>query len=298
MIKKFLLVSVIASQLLVSCDKTEEPIVDSEKSLTEQIATIIATPYSALSPEQQKVKLEVEANDMLVQMDKSKSSGAIEAIQNLGDLLSISSIDLFKGKNDNSIAEILNVSGVYGIYTWNNTKKNWTITESKTDLKFVFPAKKSQTANNAILSSKATSSDIKIEFDLDQIFLPNTVDATLTIDEKQAATFVTNAKYSNGKETPDESSFKMVLNDGYTWETSGKQAQPNTAKAAFTFNGKNLVEFNAGSTANIDGLLKDEKLVSYQGKANGLIRIMENFVIVADNNTEGLSNDLKVVKVP
>ena len=290
--------SVIISQLTISCTKDNT----TEESLTEQIANITKQPYSKLTPSEQKVKLEAEANEMLLQMDKSKTSGAIEAIQNLGNLLSISSVDIFNGKNDNQIADILNVSGVYGIYTWNNSKQIWIKTASTTELKFVFPAKKIQTANNAILSSKSTSSDIKVKLEdsynwqsgatiNDSFFLPTSVDATLTIDNAQSATFVTNAKYTGTIETPDESSFKMVLNDGYTFEISGKKATENTAKSSFTYNGKNLVSFNAGSTADIDALIEDDALIQYRGKANGLVQIMDNFIIVADMDIATQSKD-------
>ncbi|TDE47085.1 hypothetical protein E0I26_03080 [Flavobacterium rhamnosiphilum] len=302
MIKKILLFSVIISQLTVSCS-SDEPVNAPEGSLTEQIANIIKQPYSKLTPAEQKVKLEAEANVMLVQMDKSKTSGAIEAIQNLGDLLNISSVDIFDGKNDNEIEDILNVSGVYGIYTWNNSTKIWVKTTSTTELKFVFPAKASQTANNASLSSKSNSSTIKVKLEdsynwqsgttiNDEIFLPTSVDAILTIDGIQAATFATTAKYTGTVETPDESSFKMVLNDGYTYEISGsKKATQNTAKSSFTYNGKNLVSFTAGSTADIDNLLKDDAVTQYQGKANGLVQIMDNFIIVAEMDIAGQAKD-------
>jgi hypothetical protein len=291
MIKKILLLSVVVSQLTISCSKEDNPTDPTEQNLEEQIADIVKLPYSSLKPEQQKAKLESEANDMLLKLDKSKTSGAIEATENLGNLLSISTIDILDGKSDNQIADVLNVSGVYGIYTWDNLKQIWVKTTSTTELKFIFPAKKGQTTNNATLSSKSTSSDIKVKLnDLDQFYLPTSADATLTINDKQAATFSTTAKYSNGKETPVESSFKMVLNDGYTLEIGGKKS-PAEAKSAFTFEGKNIVEFNSGSTANIDELLKDNALVSYRGKANGLIRLMDNFVILADANIEGLAND-------
>jgi hypothetical protein len=313
MIKKFLLLGLIAAQLTTSCssDETASSETNSE-NLNDQIANLIKQPYSKLTPAEQKVKLEAEANAMLVQMDKSKTSGAVEAIQNLGNLLDISSVDIFNGKNDNEIADILNVSGVYGIYTWNNATKIWVKTASTTELKFVFPAKATQTVNNATLSSTAVSSDIKVKlidtygnwiYDSntnnyiqtpsinDEFFLPTSVDATLTIDKVQAATFVTKAKYSNGKETPDDSSFKMVLNDGYTYEISGKKGDPNSAESLFTYKDKNLVKFTAGSTAQIDALLGDNVLVSYRGKANGLVEIMDNFVIVADIDITGLAND-------
>lgn len=307
MLKKTLLVAVLIAQLTSSCSGSDDDSGSTNTSssiLSQEIEAIVNKPYSQLEPKDQKVKLEVEANDMLTQMEKSKTSGAIEAIQNLGNLLDISTVDIFNGKNDNGIEEILNVSGVYGIYTWNNSQKIWIKTASTTELKFVFPAKKGLTTNNAVLSSKSTSSTIKVEIvDTrerwtytyepftstvipeinDEIYLPTSVDATLTIDNAQAATFILNAKYTGTVETPDESSFKMVLNDGYTWEISGKKAAGNNVvTSSFTYNGKNLISFNSGSTANIDELMKEDALIQYQGKANGLATLMDNFVVVAD----------------
>ncbi|MBS7230110.1 hypothetical protein KHA90_03650 [Flavobacterium psychroterrae] len=307
MIKKLLLCAVVLSQFAISCssdetepekepvteEPTKEPVKEPVKDLTlaEQIAALVKQPYSALTPADQKVKLEAEANEMLVQLDKSKSSSAIAAIENLNILLDLKGIDIFNGKNDNKVEDVLNVSGVYGVYTWNNTAKSWTKTESTTELKFVFPAKKSQTANNAILSAKSVSSTVKVElYDgyngtkeiNDNIFLPSSSDATLTIDNVQAASFTQTAKYSSKNQSPDEFAYKMILNDGYTWEMSGKKAAENTSKASLTYNAKNLISFNIGSSASIDALIDNDALVQYRGKANGLIQLMDNFVIIAD----------------
>ncbi|MBS7252615.1 hypothetical protein [Flavobacterium branchiicola] len=307
MIKKFLLLSLVLSQLTISCssDDNTDPVTDpitgepvKDKTLAEQIAEIVKQPYSKLTPAEQKLKLEVEANDMLVQLDKTKSSGAIEAIENLSRLLDLNQIDIFVGKNDNKVEDILNISGVYGIYTWNNANKKWDKTASTTELKFVFPAKKAQTANNSILSAKGVSSDVKVKyFDgyngnddvYDNLFLPSSSDATLTIDGAQAATFTQTAKYNSKNQSPDEFAYKMTLNDGYTWEMNGKKGTENTSKALFTYNGKTLLEFNAGSSASIDNLIDNDELVQYRGKANGLIKLLDNFIIVADLDlaTEG-----------
>jgi hypothetical protein len=317
MIKKIFLLSVIISQLTISCstdetdaitDPTQDPI---EKTLEEQIAEISKLPYSSLNPEQQKIKLETEANDMLVQMDKSKTSGAIEAIENLGNLLSINNVDILNGKNENEIEDILNVSGVYGIYTWNNNQQIWIKTASTTELKFVFPAKKGLTVNNASLSSNSVSSNIKEKLEdtygswvydsktdsyiqtpsvYDYFYLPTSAEAVLKIDNVQAASFTTNAKYTGTVESPDEASFKMVLNDGYTLEISGKKS-PAEANSSFTYNGKNLLKFTSGSTANIDELLKEDALIKYRGTANGLFQIMDNFVIIANTDIATSATD-------
>jgi len=302
--KKIVLLSIIVYSIATSCSTNEnvEPAL-TQQSLTEQIAAIINQPYSKLTSDQQKVKLEAEANSMLTQMDKSKTSGAIEAMQNLGNLLSIGTIDIFNGKNDNQIEDILNVSGVYGIYTWNNSKQDWIKTTSTTELKFVFPAKKNLTTNNASFSSKSVSSNIKVKIEdsynwqtgaviNDSFYLPTSADATLTIDNAQAATFAANAKYTGMVEAPDEASFKMVLNDGYSYEISGgKKATANFAESSFTYNGKNLVSFTSGSTADIDALIENDQFTQYRGKANGLVQIMDNFIIIADMDIAGLASD-------
>ena len=303
--KKIIVLSMIICQLVLSCSSDGSS--DNLDGLSSDIDAILAQPYSKLSSAEQKVKLEAEANSMLVQMDKSKTSGAIEAIQNLGNLLSIGNVDIFNGKNDNKIEDILNVSGVYGIYSWNNSTQNWFKTASTTELKFVFPAKINGTTNNASLSSKSTSSNIKVKIEdsynynwqtgvsttiNDSFYLPTSVDATLSIGNSQVATFAANAKYTGTVEAPDESSFKMVLTDGYTFEISGgKKATSNTAKSSFTYNGKNLISFNAGSTADIDALINDDQLIQYRGKANGLFQIMDNFMIVANMDIATLASD-------
>ncbi|OXA96222.1 hypothetical protein [Flavobacterium hercynium] len=312
MIKKLLLLSVVLSQLAVSCSSddntdpvkedptTEEPVKPTpELTLEEQVAAILKQPYSTLPPAEQKVKLEAEANEMLVQLDKTKGSSAIEAIENLSNLIAINPVDIFGGKNGNSIEEILNVADVYGIYTWNNTNNTWVKTASTTELKFVFPAKASLTSNNAVLTSKSVASNVKIKFTdiyggydyvndkeidpvFDQFYLPTSTDASLTIDGTQAATITQTAAYSNGKQAPDTFNYKITLNDGYVWEMSGKKGTASTSTASLTFNGKSLLAFTAGSSANIDGLLSEEQLSSYRGKANALITLMDNFIIVAD----------------
>ncbi len=308
--KKIIVLLIIICQLVLSCSSDGSS--NNLAGLSSDIDAILAQPYSKLSSAEQKVKLEAEANAMLAKLNITKTSGAIEAIQNLGKLLSISPIDIFKGKNDNQIAEILNVSGVYGIYTWSVSRQNWFVTASSTELKIIFPAKINGTTNNATLSSNSTSSTIKVEIEdtygnwvynpitynyeqtpsiFDEIYLPNSVDATLNIDNVQVATFAAKAAYSGTKETPDTSSFKMILKDGYTWEINASKGENNSAISSLTYLGKNLINMNFNSSAKIDLLLEDNNLNQYLGKANGLFQIMDNFMIVANMDIEGLSND-------
>jgi hypothetical protein len=300
MIKKLFLLSVIVSQLTISCSSDDNS--SSEENVNAQIEKILKQPYSTLTPSEQKLKLEAEANEMLVQLDKSKSTGASDALENLERLLSINSIDLFNGKNSNEVEDVLKVSGAYGIYTWNSSQNKWIKTASTSELKFVFPAKESQTTNNANLSVKSVSSDIKTDFPdsydpetgepvNDSYYLPKSADAVLTIDGNQAATIATSAKYSK-EGLPQENSYKITFNDGYAWEMGGKTGSKITSSnASLSYKEKNLIKFYAGTTAEIDALMTDSELAEYKGTANGLVQIMDNFVVVSDTDLENSAID-------
>ena len=310
MIKKLFLLSVIVSQLTISCSSDDNS--SSEENLNAQIEKILKQPYSNLTPSEQKLKLEAEANEMLVQLDKSESTGALEALENLERLLDINSVDLFNGKNNNEVEDVLKASGVYGIYTWNNSQQKWAKTASTTELKFVFPGKESQTTNNANLSIKSVSSDIKVEVEdsynwetdvavNDWFYLPKSADAILTIDGTQAATIATSAKYTK-ELSPEEYSYKLGFNDGYAWEMGGKTGSKITSSnASLSYKEKNLIKFYAGTTAEIDALITDSELAEYKGKANGLVQIMDNFVVVSDTDLENSAIDdatLENIKPP
>ncbi|GGE97564.1 hypothetical protein [Flavobacterium limi] len=295
MIKKLFLFSVIISQLTISCSSDDNS--SSGDNVNAEIEKILKQPYSNLTPAEQKLKLEAESNELLVQLEKSKSTGATDALENLERLLDINSIDLFNGKNNNEVEDILKVSGAYGIYTWNSSQNKWVKTASTSELKFVFPAKESQTTNNANLSVKSVSSDIKIEIEdtydwetgeivNDSFYLPKSADATLSIDGSQVATIATSTKYSK-EQTPEEYSYKLTFNGGYAWEMGGKTASKSTSSnASLSYNDKNIIKFNAGTTADISSLITDSELAEYKGKANGLVQIMENFVVVSETDIE------------
>lgn len=300
MIKKLFLLSVIVSQLTISCSSDDNS--SSEENVNAQIEKILKQPYSTLTPSEQKLKLEAEANEMLVQLDKSKSTGASDALENLERLLSINSIDLFNGKNSNEVEDVLKVSGAYGIYTWNSSQNKWIKTASTSELKFVFPAKESQTTNNANLSVKSVSSDIKTDFPdsydpetgepvNDSYYLPKSADAVLTIEGTQAATIATSTKYSK-EGLPEESTYKLTFNGGYAWEMGGKTGSKITSSnASLSYKEKNLIKFYAGTTAEIDALMTDSELAEYKGTANGLVQIMDNFVVVSDTDLENSAID-------
>jgi len=70
--KKIIVLLMIICQFVLSCSSEDSS--NNLDGLSSDIDAILAKPYSKLNPAEQKVKLEAEANAMLVQMDKSKTS--------------------------------------------------------------------------------------------------------------------------------------------------------------------------------------------------------------------------------
>lgn len=297
--KKLFLASLIATQLTISCSENETPS-KTEQNLDKNIETILKSPYSNLTPDQQKVKLEAEANATLDELEELKSIEGTEALSSLEHLMNInSSIDILNGKNENGVEDLLNISGTYGIYTWNNSTETWKKTSSTTELKFIFPADQNNlNNNNASLSIKAISSNIKKPIPdgsnevNDQIYLPSSSEATLTINNTPVATFSTNATYNDGKSVFNTANYKLSLSKGYVWEQSGSKGSTNAASSSLSHNGKNIISFNFDNTSNIDKLLsEDDDLKGYYGQANMLVKILDNLAIVGTADIEKVATD-------
>jgi hypothetical protein len=289
MIKKFFLFSVVISQLATSCSSDKD---ESANDTNPQITELLKKPYSALTPDEQKVKLEDEANGMLTQMESAKSSTALDAFENLESIFSVNLPNIqFGNKTAKTVQEVLNVTDVYGIFTWNSETEEWVETASKSELKFLFPANDQATTNNASLTASSVASTVKIVMDNGQeMFLPSSVTATLKIGDNPVGKFDAKAVYANGKPEPTEASYKLTLN-GFVLENNAKRTSPVSVNSSFSHEGKNIISFNVGSTADIDNLMQGNELSKYFGTANCLITLMDNFVLVADMNVEGFSND-------
>ncbi|MDI9311279.1 MAG: hypothetical protein QM535_13785 [Limnohabitans sp.] len=320
MIKKILAVAITA-QCLVSCSK-QDSAVDNTVPATVNQVDLLNLPYSSLTPEQQKAKLENEGNVLLTMLDKTKTSSAIEAIQNLERLLEIDEIDYLAGRNNNQVSDLLNIANVYGIYTWNNSMQKWVKTVSTTELKFEFPSKKTQTSNDAVLSSNGVSSGVKVDaIDThevgqwtfnpvtgqyqyviltpavkDQFELPSSVNSILKINNIQAATFALSNTFSSGNTRPDVSNFTITTNDGYTWNQSFAKGANSTYGTSLKLDNKNIVTFTNGSTAKIDDLIDGNTMSQYLGKSNTLIELTDNLAVIGNQDTERMQNAIKTVE--
>lgn len=302
----------------MSCSKSEDSVAVVQPDPTNQ--SLINAPYSSLSPENQKLKLESEAKNTITELETLQTSSAVAAMLNLDRLLKISSIDILNGKADNGVQEIINLADAYGIYTWNNTLQAWVKTSSTGNLTFKFPSKKTGVLNNAEFSTTATASTVSVEIVdtpvryqyqynpqtgtytyvlisqevLDNLKLPLTVNGTIKIDNTPSGT-VTQTNTFGTAEVPYTSRFNLTTNDGYVFDfNTNKQTNPAVSDNKITFNGKNIYSLNIDTTSKIDELLNGSELYSDYGKANMMYTLLNNFVILGLVDTANFANQQQI----
>ena len=323
--KIFLMPVLFASLLFMACGSDDDNNPPMPTDPEEIIKDIDKMPYSELSPEQQKVKLEADANELIKYGDAAKNSVSIEAMQTLESLLSTSSVSIVTngiGRQGTitNVQETVQYADVYGVYTWNRTKKDWDKTASTSELKFVFPAKKNGTANNASFTITATSSGIPVvleskdcdwyydegegEWDEDctitetTYYLPSKAKGLIAIDGREAGAVDFSADYQGNKEVPVKSDFSISLSDGYKLVTSWEKGANNTATTQMTYN--NAVLFDAAVKANVK--LDDifDKLDAgvevpynlYGNSAEGYIKVLDNLVFVVKVDAAAFAQEM------
>ena len=75
-----------------------------------------------------------------------------------------------------------------------------------------------------------------------------------------------------------------------TFEFAGKRTLPVSASSSISMNGSNIIRFAVNTTANIDSILLSTNLEKYLGKVNGVVQMMNNFMIVANVNIQGMAD--------
>jgi len=303
MFKKSLFVVVFATGLFITgCDKDSDSGVQTGSSV--DVSKILELPYSSLTPAEQKVKLENESIELVEYGNALKSSSAIEAFQNLGRLLGENSVSFGSEKID-GVEKIYQYADFYAVFKWNASKKDWDKTESGSELKFEFPAKKTASSNNAVFSVKAESSGVAVtntyeDWDSDlrkyiekteTFYLPKSSTGILTINGKEEGKIEMSAEYQGSNQAPRKASQSMTLSDGYVFTGNFEKAAENSISAKLEFKGKVLFEAAAKSGIKIDEIIDllvedDEISNNLYNKANAYIKILDNVVLVYDIDIE------------
>jgi len=303
-----------ASLFFVSCNSSDNG-GDEPPLLT--IDEIEKLPYSELTPDQQKTKLEKEGIAFIDMANALKTSTSVEAYQTLADMLETSTPELLPSKRAKKIEETILYADAYGIYTWDAAKKDWTKTVSDKELKFIFPSKKSGKTNDAELSVTAESSGISVIYEDEDYsgywdsdkgewidtsetteytyYLPSSAKAALTVSGKEVATITLNAEYQGKNEIPVKVDFLTKLADGYELSAKFDKATTNVAESYLKYNNTTMLSAKASSNIKIDEIFqnaKDDKDPAYAayGTAEAYIKVLNNLAFVA---TGDMANYIK-----
>ena len=311
--QKLFFVSVLfAGLLMMGCDKKDKESDSVETgSVTEiDLDKVMKSPYSDLSPNEQKVKLEQECIDLLNDLNAATSLQAIDVFENFIDLLDRDEPEIDdpwqEGNSKKTIQSIFKITNVYGVFTWN--RNQWVKTSSKSELKFVFPANGRTGDNNASLSLKAVNSnatfieewydDWNDETYEDIIYLPSSATGILTVDKKEIAKIEANAKYRKDPldfdgiygNPPESSQFKITTSEKYVfWYHVSGSGNETKYEMQLSFDKNPLIEaqFKVGIGLEkffdkVESVEEIEDLKKIFGKVAtmGYLKLMDNLVLI------------------
>ncbi|MBC7912781.1 MAG: hypothetical protein H7Y07_01540 [Pyrinomonadaceae bacterium] len=294
--KKQVLVGILAiSIIFVSCKKKS-------KEDTEAQPEIFKLEYSKLGTEQQKQEVEKAGVDFISKINVLPEQKFISGLQQLNRLEpQVSNLSLYDrittmsvhSKENNfkglfaSVASFTpqtkSLSGYYGVYTWNHTKKDWDESPSSNRLEIRYPSDSTKIVNNSILTISYLASKTK----LGNEELPAFFSSVLKIDNNEEFRITSNYEYKPDG-TPSKVdmnvmlgvfTFKhLLLNDG------------STASSEWTFlkGTESLLGLKVGATGTTSfdaATVKDQDIIK---NANASFQIM-NIKLLGEIDIKGLS---------
>ena len=274
------------------------------------LETILNSPYSKLKPEEQKVKLEQECIDLLNALNEATSLKAIDVFDNFLNLLDRAEPDVdepwIENESKNKVQWIFDLTGVYGVFTWNKNK--WDKASSKSELKFIFPEKGTSSNNNASLSLKVVNSGYKIVdewYDYDDkvtyediINMPSSAIGILSLDNKEIAKIEASATYRKkameiddiSVNPPESTQLKITTENNYVyWYGVSGSGSETRYEMMLIRDKKPLIEtlfkVNIGLDTVFEGVediddIEDIKKVFGKVGTMGFTKLMDNLVLV------------------
>jgi len=300
--KLFFTLVLSAGLFLTGCNK------DKDKSGDKFDMPELNYPYSQLTPDQQKLKLEQDCLDFFDEAEGLKLLKAYDVISYLDELFGIDEPEVDEPfKEVSSTKEIFDLTNTYGVFTWNISQNRWNKSTSLSELKFVFPGSQNATTNNASLSVKVENSGSTLTYEWEDcngwncidnegvIYLPKSAIATLTLNNTKIAEISAAVGYKD--DVPVSSSFKMTA-EGYEYEYTIKGTGKETKLSTHLRNGKkNMIEGRFDMNMNIEEIMEDviddpDYVYDLNLKANGLTKMMDNLALVFQVDASELAKEI------
>ncbi|MDR0559294.1 MAG: hypothetical protein LBG92_03940 [Prevotellaceae bacterium] len=236
--------------------------------------------YSELTISQQKEKLQDDADSFLSEIQDLKTNKGIDLLSEFSRLLEINSPKISK-VSLRSASDILKISDMYGIYTWNKSKKDWDYLASTKELAFNFPVDNQE--GKIVVSGKDSGvtfalddedylSEYPEDYDYGYVDIPKEVSASLYLDATLVGSVQGKTNVSGTNKIPSLSEVSFVL-DNYTLTANMTKGNPNVANFSLKKGSKILIEATGNLSGNVDDAMSDESSI---GNGNMVIKILEN----------------------
>ncbi|MDR0231312.1 MAG: hypothetical protein LBI82_04255 [Dysgonamonadaceae bacterium] len=287
----FLLATLVCFSLFfVSCKKDDPVNNDSFGESTKPVdnSEILSFPFSKLTPEEQKEKLQSEANAFLAALNDLPNSTCLKTLKAFDALLSINSPEI-GNFNLNSSKNIIYIKDFYGKYTWNSLKKTWTVSENSSQLEFNFPT---GTASARIVitgvASNAKTETHEEYYDYDKgkyveitnvYELPKELTAKIYSSDKEVGSIELKSNIVDDQTPPSLSALKYVM-DEYVLTMAAERKTPNVISSTLKKGNQVLINATADLSYNVDNAINGKEPGDM--KANMVIRILNNLAIAGN----------------
>ncbi len=276
----FLLSTVLLTFGLISCgNDKDDPVKDVE-----------TTPYSELTPEQQKEKLQVDAMAFLASFEGLENEQGYKTLESFNAFLSEHPVAL-RSVGLRSSDEIIYINDFYGKYVWNSSKKTWDQSANSGSLIFEFPATETSTSNTEKITIKGEASDFFATLEeVDAVYIPDEwggyYDYTYTYTDVQLPKTLNAVITSNGKtvgsldvssdlakeNVPTIASVAYTLGSYSLNFNANRTASNNTVSANLKKGSTSLISVTSGMSGNVEEIINEE---AQPGSGNFQMTLMD-----------------------
>ena len=298
--KIFFTLVMFAGLLMMGCNKDDKDKGLGLGSVTNiDLEKVMKYPYSNLEPEEQKAKLEQECIVLLNKANALKSLKFVDALEYLNELFE-SDAPVMKSTNQSvkSTNEVFALTDFYGVLTWDAENKEWKVSDSTSELKFIFPANNKATSNNATLSIKVENSNSTIPGDEIDFRLPKSVTATLTIDKKETAKIEFYAEY-NKENLPVNCQYKITIEGYVYWYKLEGKGKETKLQMQLSYNKEIMIETLFQIDINLEELVDNAEYLddlNMSFNVNGYMKLMDNIALVYAIDVENLSKEMDIIE--
>lgn len=213
--------------------------------------------YSELTPEQQKSKLQDDANAILSELEGLSNGTGVQVLKTFYYWLNIDSPELggSEKKSLRASETTIYLSNFVGKFTWNMVTESWDYTEAADRLEFEFPAKNA--ICNIVIPKITSSVIIEVPDENFSIEVPKDVTAKIYANQQQVGTVHIVSEIVDDKTAPKLTEMTYSL-DNYSWSTKVTKGSPNTLTSSLKKGDKTLFEASIDLSGNLDNLLQDK----------------------------------------